>query len=174
MKKGNEDMRIEPIEGAPISLNKLVNSEAIKNSPSDFKMLIDNSGSGFVNDTPHLANITIADREMQADYFLGLGLPMPPYLLKYLKIAYSTDKTEAEILALYEYAKTNKEMKQLIGFIQLFAGCCKHKMSAYIEEPETHLHPKRQASFMSMFHAIKDDYTPKPPLSPIPTFAPKV
>jgi len=163
MKEKKEDMRVEPIEGSPLSLNKICNSKAVQETPTELKVLIENEGYGFVNDTPHLANITVEDREIQAMYFLGLDLPCPPYLLKYLLIAYKGDADEAKILGLYNYAKTNQEMKQLIGFIQLFAGCCKHKMSCYIEHPETHLHPKRERMFMSMFHAIKDDYTPKPP-----------
>lgn len=164
----SEDMRTEPVEGAPISMLKV--SKMIDDQPApkpDLHVLIENEGFGFVNDCPGMIEMNANDREMQAMYYLGLGLPYPPYLKEHLDYMFDCD-TEA----MYKYAATNVEMKQLIGFIQLFGGSLKQATKAganlrmWIVEPETHLHPKRQAKFMTLFNRLKDKYG-MPPTTPI-------
>ncbi len=159
-KKDEDDLRIAPVDGAPFSLDKI----SKKFPTPSFKVLVDSTHSGFVNDTEHLMNITIDERETQAMYFLSLKLPLPPYLKKYLMYLFNTDEKGVE--GMYKYAETNKAFKQAIGFIQLLAPCFKHKMSAYIELPETHFHPQQQARIMSLFEMIKKDYSPPEPPSP--------
>ena len=157
------DMRVEPVDGAPISLLKVSDLLAKdKKAKSNMYLLIDGSSSGFVNDDPNLANITIAERDIQADYFLSLNLPLPPYLKKYLELMYEDDKPDIE--SMYKYAKTNAEMKQLIGLIQLVGGSLniakkqKCGVRLFIEEPETRMHPKRERRIMSLIEQLKKDY----------------
>lgn len=158
MDKKEIDYRTVPEEGAPISLKKVVDNIKI----DELLVLVDNSASGFVNDA-NLVNVTIEEREKQADYFLGLNLPLPPYLKKYLKFVYSIED-DSEMESMYKHANTNVEMKQLIGFIQLIAGSLnlarkmKRGVRIYIEEPETRLHPKRERMIMSLLEEIKKDY----------------
>ena len=65
------------------------------------------------------------------------------------------------------YSEFNLEAAHLIGFILGFAGIMNlmRKMNKtgriYIELPETCLHPKRQARFITMFHNIRNEYGPK-------------
>lgn len=162
-KNSNDDMRVEPIDGAPISLKK-VSSHLDKTGKSkdNIYVLIDGSASGFTNDDPHLANVTIEERDKQADYFLSLELPLPPYLKKYLEMAYEGDGVDLE--GMYKYAKTNAELKQLIGLIQLVGGSLniarkqQKSIKLWIEEPETRMHPKRERRIMSLIYALKKDY----------------
>lgn len=68
------------------------------------------------------------------------------------------------IISLVKYCKTNVEAAQIIGCIQLlvmtFKQCTKDgvPVSIFIEQPETSLHPKREAKWMSMFYDIKKNY----------------
>lgn len=157
--KDSDDLRVEPVDGAPISLKKV--SDYVGPN-KELTVLVDNSSSGFVNDDPTLANVGIQDREDQAMYFLGLNLPMPPYLRKYLEYMYEDDKPDLD--AMYKYAKTNKELKQIIGFIQLVGGSLNmarkqsKNVRIYIEEPETRLHPKRERRVMMLLDMLKKDY----------------
>ena len=160
------DCRVEPVEGAPISLQKVVDSTNSETGVSkELRVIVNNTGLGIVNDTADFMNVTAEDRLQQADYFLSLNLPMPPYLKKYIDLMYKGDPS-AEVL--YKYAKTNDELKQIIGFIQLVGGALnigrKNKacIKLYIVEPETKLHPKRQAVVMSLFETLKKDYGFKP------------
>lgn len=157
------DMRVEPVDGAPISLEKV--SKHISKTgtaKSNMYVLIDNTNTGFVNDDPTLANVTIQEREDQAMYFIGLNLPLPPYLKKYIEHMYKDDKPDVE--AMYKYAKTNPELKQIIGLIQLVGGSLnmakkmKKSVRLYIEEPETRLHPKRERMVISLLEMLKKDY----------------
>lgn len=159
----NEDLRVEPVDGAPISLKKV--SEHLSKtgkSKTNTYVLIDGSSSGFVNDDPFMANITIEERDKQAEYFLDLNLPLPPYLKKYLEYMYEDDKPNIE--SMYKYAKTNAELKQLIGLIQLFGGSlnmakkAKKSVKLYVEEPETRMHPKRERRIMMLLEMLKTDY----------------
>lgn len=69
-------------------------------------------------------------------------------------------------LNLIKNCEHNKESAQVIGLIMLFAGtivaCSKEKksMRMLIEEPETHLHPKRERIIISVLTAIKNEYSP--------------
>ena len=156
----DKDCRVVLMEGAPISLKKV--SENLETKP--YTILVDGSGSGFVNDDPSLLNVTIAEREIQAMYFLNLGLSMPAYLKKYLMMLYKDD--EKRIDELYPFAVTNDEMKQCIGMIQLVAGILSAAKKAnkgvrlYIEKPETHLHPAKQSAMMSVLVALGKEYGP--------------
>lgn len=158
-----DDMRVEPVDGAPISLKKVSNHiSKTGTAKSNMYVLVDNSHSGFVNDDPTLANITIQEREDQAMYFLGLNLPLPPYLKKYIELMYKDDSPDVE--SMYKYAKTNAELKQIIGLIQLVGGSLnmakkqKKHVRLYIEEPETRLHPKRERIVVSLLEMLKKDY----------------
>jgi len=160
-KEDKEDFRIEPIDGAPISLKKVSDHlSKEKKSLINTYVLIDGTGSGFVNDHPMMANITIEERERQADYFLGLNLPMPAYLRPYLELMFPDENIDG----LYKYAKTNGEMRHIIALVQLFGGSLnvakKEKVGVkiYIEEPETRMHPKREAKMMMLIEKIKKDY----------------
>jgi hypothetical protein len=160
-----EDMRVEPVEGAPISLKKVVehiNKTKPADKPDGIYVLVNNLSNGFVNDDANMANITIEEREIQANYFLSLNLPLPPYLEKYLIYMYEDDKPD--IKAMYKYASTNPELKQLIGLIQLFGGSLKmakdmkKSVRLFVEEPESRMHPKRERRIMSLLEKLKTDY----------------
>lgn len=62
------------------------------------------------------------------------------------------------------YAEHNTEALQLIGFVQLVGGTLNmaRKMQSgvrmYLEQPETGLHPKREARLMSLFHKLTEEY----------------
>ena len=162
-KDKEEDYRIEPVEGAPISLDKVSKLiEKTGKAKSNLYVLLDNGGSGFVNDSPDLLNVTIEERENQAMYFLSLNLPLPPYLKKYLEYMYEDDKQDID--AMYKYAKTNAELKQIIGIIQLVGGSLNaakkqnKSVRLYIEEPETRMHPKRERRVISLLEKLKKDY----------------
>ena len=118
----------------------------------------------------------------------GRQVRMPEYLFRYMSMAYqesllfSSKRTYAEYLAenpnhyeseqykrmlnLIKYCDSNKEAAQIIGLIILFAGtlhsCFKEKICVkiLIEEPETHLHPKRERMIMHMLHKIKNEFLP--------------
>jgi len=72
------------------------------------------------------------------------------------------------VLSLIKWCEQNKESAQVIGLIQLIGGSlniarkegCGIKL--YIEHPETSLHPKRQAKFVSMLTKIQEEYGLKP------------
>lgn len=159
-----EDMRVEPVEGAPISLRKV----SRHTESTEIKVLVDGSGSGFVNDDPTLANITIVEREFQATYFLSLGLPLPAYLKKYIEFMFSDDGSPCNAEAMYKYAATNAELKQIIGMCQLVGGALNMARKAdkgirlFIEQPEAYQHPKRQSRMMSLLMMLKEDYGAKP------------
>ena len=82
----------------------------------------------------------------------------------------ATSEDYVKIQNLIAYSDANREASQIIGFIQLFAGSLsiykKESLKTgtqlgqriFIEEPETHLHPKRQARLMSLFNHIRDEY----------------
>lgn len=63
-----------------------------------------------------------------------------------------------------KYCENNTEAKQIIGFVQLFAGClnmCKKEgkpAKLFLHEPDSFLHPKRSAKFMSLIKMIEEDY----------------
>ena len=160
MEKEN-DLRIEPVDGAPISLQKVLDANVITPS-KDLTVLLDQTGCGIVNDTVEYANVTIDAREEQAKYFLSLDIPLPEYLKKYLAYMYEDDEVNLE--GMYKYASTNPELKQLIGFIQLVGGSLNiaRKMNKsvkmFIEEPEARLHPKRERRIVSLLEMLKRDY----------------
>lgn len=160
MGKDSEDMRVEPVDGAPLSLKKIsAHLDKHGKSKNNLYVLIDGTASGFMPD-PMMANITIADREAQADYFLGLNLPMPAYLRPYFELMFPDENVDS----LYKYAKTNGEMRHIIAIVQLFGGSLniarkeKKHVKIYIEEPETRMHPKREARMMMLLEKIKKDY----------------
>jgi len=161
MKEKNEDMRVEPVDGAPISLKKVSDHlSKERKAKSNTYVLIDSTASGFMPDDPMMANITIAERETQADYFLGLNLPMPTYLRPYLELMFPDENVDN----LYKYAKTNGEMRHIIAIVQLFGGSLniakkqKKHVKIYLEEPETRMHPKREARMMMLIEKLKKDY----------------
>ena len=159
------DMRVEPVEGAPISLRKV----GRYTEPTEIKILVDGSASGFVNDDPTLANITVKEREFQADYFISLNLPLPVYLAKYIHFMFDDDGKPCNVEAMYKYASTNPELKQVIGMCQLVGGALNMARKAdkgirlYIEKPEADQHPRRQSRMMSLLMMLKEDYGAKPP-----------
>ena len=65
---------------------------------------------------------------------------------------------------LITYCESNPESQQVIGLIQLIGGTlsavkkAKTGIALYILHPETHLHPKKQARFITMFETIREDY----------------
>ena len=156
------DLRIEPKEGAPISLQKFVEQEGGK--LTNMNILVDGSGTGIVNDTPDFINCTAADREMQAMHFLGLNLPkLPEYMKKYLRMFYE-DKTDEDFENLAKFGKFNDEFKQIIGMIGMLAGIlnmakkAKTGVRVYIQHPETHLHPSRQTVCAKFLIQIQEDF----------------
>lgn len=155
-----EDFRIEPEDGAPISLRKV----SRHTEPTEIKVLVDGTGSGFVNDDSTLANITIKEREFQADYFISLGLPLPAYLKKYIEYMFEDDGKPCNAESMYKYASTNAELKQIIGMVQLVGGGLNiarkqnKSIRMFIEQPEAHQHPKRQAKMMTLLMKLKEDY----------------
>ena len=157
----NDDFRVAPEDGAPISLKKVSNITRGK----DLSVLVDSTCSGFVNDDPSLLSITIADREAQGDYFLGLDTALPPYLKKYLEFMYEGESVNIESMC--KYGKTNAELKQIIGMIQLFGGSLNSAkkrnvhIRIWLEEPEARLHPKREARMMSLIYKLRDEYGKK-------------
>ena len=75
---------------------------------------------------------------------------------------YKDDGVDVE--AVYKYAKTNNEMKQIIGMIQLFGGSLniarkmQKSIKLFVEEPEARLHPKRERTMMLLLETLKKDY----------------
>lgn len=165
------DYRVEPEEGAPISLKKV----SRYTEPTELKVLVDGAGSGFVNDDPTLVNVTVVEREFQAMYFIGLGLPLPAYLKKYIEYMFNDDGKPCNAEAMYKYAASNAELKQIIGMCQLVGGALNMARKAdkgvrlFIELPEAHQHPKRQSRMMSLLMMLKEDYGAKPPTVAPPT-----
>lgn len=154
-----EDFRTEPEDGAPISLKKV--SKILKPS-KEIYVLIDSSSSGFVNDDPSLVEVSIQDREEQAMYFLNLDIATPPYLKKYLEFMYAGEKVDID--SMMKHGKTNPELKQIIGLVQLVGGSLNHARKnkvhfrMHIQEPETRMHPKREAKIVSLIEMLKKDY----------------
>jgi hypothetical protein len=129
-------------------LNVLVGEVPIKNNAKD-----------------ELAEINAIERKRQALYFVKTFPKMyPPYLVKYLKIDYSNQEDEF-IHGIIDNVKSNREAQQVIGLIQLLCGGLRMAkkwnkgIRFYIVEPETHLHPKRQAAIMSVIHSIYEEET---------------
>ena len=62
------------------------------------------------------------------------------------------------------YLEHNKELCQCIGLIQLIMGTLSAAKKAntgvrfFVQEPETHLHPKRQSGFMTILNHIRESY----------------
>jgi hypothetical protein len=77
------------------------------------------------------------------------------------------DEEYQRILALIKHCETNVEAAQIIGFVMLMVGtlnqCRKDGIppKIFIEQPETSLHPKRTAKWMSLFYDFKDKWGPK-------------
>lgn len=159
-------MRVEPVDGAPLSLKKISDKlsaeQPTSKNKSNLYVLVDNTTSGFAHDDPHMANITISEREYQADYFLDLKVPLPAYLRPYLEYMYEDDKPDID--AMYKYAKTNAELKQIIGLVQLLGGSlnmakkARKNIKIFIEEPEARLHPKRERKMMALIEKIRKQY----------------
>lgn len=161
--KNIDDVRVEPVDGAPISLAKALDKMKPQNH---ITVMVNQSGAGIVNDAPGVMNVTIADREMQADYFFGLNVqPMPEYLRKYLEYMYEDDKQDVE--ALYKYGSSNGELKHIIAIIQLVGGGIKQAtrenkgVRFFVEEPETRMHPKRERRVMGLLEMLRKDFGPK-------------
>ena len=155
-------MRTVPEDGAPISLLKFSDSIQGQQAPGDILALIDQTMSGFVNDDPERLDITIEAREQQAQWYLEEGLPLTEDLKRHLTYMY--EDTKPDIEALWKFGKTNAELKQLVGLIQLFGwsmrDAAKHgvRLKFRIEEPETRLDPKRTARVMSLIYKLRDEY----------------
>lgn len=158
-KKTDDDIRTVPEEGAPISLQKFLDKNKIEN----LTVLIDKDAIGIVNDKPGLPTISIQDREEQAMYFLNLNIALPDYLKKYLAYMFNFDEVKdiEKINGMYKFAKTNNEVKQVIGLVQLLMFCLKHGSGAFIEMPETYLHPSRTAKIIELVEMMKKDFLPK-------------
>lgn len=118
-------------------------------------------------------------------HFNGVQIPM--YLYRYLRYMFTNDEnkilSEQEVLDmiqkgeineeddnykylsnLIKYVSTNAEAAQVIGLIQLTAGALSAAskkdvgIRLYFEHPETHLHPRRQARFVTTLMEIQTDY----------------
>lgn len=160
------DLRVDPVPGSPVSLRKFIESGL---PITTFTMIVDGTPerAGVHPDDPDTCNVTILDREQQADYFLALKLPMPEYLKKYLKVLYE-DPEGKTVEAMYGQAHMNKGLKQMIGLIQLIAGGCNMARKAgkgirfFVELPETYMHPAQQRHIPDVMKMIMDDYGPKP------------
>jgi hypothetical protein len=160
-KKIDDDMRVEPVEGAPISLKKVME----KHPPNQLMVMVNGTGVGIVNDDPHTVNVTIADREMQADYFFGLKIEkMPEYLRKYLE--YMFEGEDVNLDAMYKYASTSGELRHIIAIVQLVGGGIKTAtrekkgVRFFLEEPETRLHPKRERRIIGLLEMLRKDFGP--------------
>ena len=158
--KDKIEYRIEPKEGAPISLQKIAENCEIK----PITMLVDGSGAGIVNDTPDFIDCTPKEREEQALHFISLNLPkLPEYMKKYLRIFYEKE-TDEQLEGLLKFGQHNDEFKQILGLIGMLAGIMsmarrfKKGVRVYIKHPETHLHPKRQSAIASFFTQVQEDF----------------
>jgi len=164
---GGDDMRVEPVEGAPISIKKVVNSKMFtERKDTTLTVLVNNTGIGIVNDDEHTANVTIKDREMQAEYFFGLKIEkMPEYLRKYLEYMYEDDKPDLD--SMYKYGSSNGELGHIIAIIQMVGGGLKiavrenKSVRFFLEEPETRLHPKRERRVIGLLEMLRKDFGPK-------------
>lgn len=80
------------------------------------------------------------------------------------KFNIETDESFAKVHNLIKYSASNKGVQQAMGLIQLFAGALAGAKKAnksiriYIEEPETHFHPKQEARIMSVMYKLKDEF----------------
>lgn len=156
----SDDLRIEPVDGAPISLQKVIRQVGGQR----LVVLTNPTGIGIVNDSDAV-DISIEARIEQANHFFGLNAPFPEYLRPYLDYMYKDDDVDVE--ALYKYGSTNGELKHIIAMIQLVSYSLREAKKAnagvrlFIEEPETQLHPKRERRIMGMLKMIQDKYYPE-------------
>lgn len=170
--------------GSPVSLQKFLDTHEVA---KPFSVLIDGTGGGIAKDAAEVIYITPKDCSEQAIYFSKNVFDgrIPDYLYRYLAFMmldreYQTQyelvadmnagkvTTESEdykhIQNLIKYCDSNPEAQQVIGLIQLIAGIfnmakkAKAGIRVYLEHPETALHPKRQARFVSMFMHLKEEY----------------
>ncbi len=163
-KKHDHDLSVRGTNGQVVSLSKLLNQGILDNKgPGNVTVLV-----GEVpiknNARDQVVEISPADRKTQALYFVKkFPKVYPPYLMKYLKQMYKEDDTFVQ--GIIDNAKHNKEAQQLIGLIQLVCGglrmAVKQKKGIrfYLIEPETHLHPKRQAAAMYVLDKMYKDET---------------
>lgn len=187
-KSEKQDLSIDG-PGSPISIKKFNNSKEIKyRDDKDLLILIDD-GNGIAHDDPEFNYITPEECSKQAIFFLKNSFNpdgLPAYLYRYLSYMYQKDKQFAtnqeyadtmingsldkesndykEIINKVKYLENNRESQQIIGFIQLFAGCLNQakksdkQIKLFIQEPETNLHPKRCAMLMSLIKMIQEEY----------------
>lgn len=122
------------------------------------------------------------------------GKSLPVYLFRYLRYmflekddnkypsdesvvkAYRSGKLTLDspdykmVVNLVKFSDNNVEAAHIIGLIQLVAGSFnlsskeKRSFRLFIQHPETGLHPKRVARFMSMYHMIVREYCTDSPL----------
>lgn len=89
-----------------------------------------------------------------------------PLLPKYIKMFTGYADWDQKITTQVTFSKQDK---QLIGLIELLAGTWtymkRHRLGGliFIEEPETHVHPKQQRELWSVILAIYKDCAPQPP-----------
>jgi len=115
------------------------------------------------------------------------GVNVPAYLYRYITYMmmegekeYMNDQELAEdfkngtitaesdsykqVVNLIKYCKDNPEMQQVMGLIQLIGGSLNIARKAdagirlYLDRPETSMHPKRQARFMSCLMKLQKEY----------------
>lgn len=162
---------------SPISLDKVSKLLSKDVSKGCIKVLLEQDGSGFENDCPDMASITIKDRADQAEYLAGWiakGGKIPDYLYKYLAYFFEyiqskdlddenlkiESKWIEEFNTKIKYWKSNAEVAQLTGLIILFYEALNFEKEfgklpkLWIEHPETSLHPKRERCVMLVLNHI--------------------
>jgi len=182
----SDDLKVNPDSPtSPISLDKFLKLTATERK--ELTVLIDGTGFGIKKDSLEPLYITPDECRTQALYYLNNKFKdgkAPLYLIRYLDFMFfdapfisedevntnpnSYIETGKKIVDFLENAKDNDEALQVIGLVQLIAGSLNMARKAgagillYIDKPETHLHPKRQSRFMTMFQHIRKEYGYEP------------
>ena len=160
-KEHKHDLSVRGLPGT-VSLKKLLKDPGFKRAPGPFTVLVGELAIRN-NAKDAVQEISPQDRAKQALYFIKTFPKLhPPYLTKWLQEAYDTKNIDF-IHGIIDNAKSNREAQQLIGLIQLVLGALRlskrHNAGCrlYLIEPETHLHPKRQARIMYVLNNIYDE-----------------
>ena len=168
MSKAKDESTILTDDKRAISLDKVTKQFS---ATKPWNILVNGTEMGIRNDA-NIIEINPTETIVQAEYFLKNIWPdikkqhnrLPRYLSKYLHIIYRDVTDEKDMMDRLDYADDSRELKHVIGLIQLFTGTLsmakkeKKGCRIYIVEPETHCHPKVQSALMSMLNQISDDY----------------
>lgn len=173
-------------EGSPISLKKFIQGHQFDGK--NFTVLLDQTSSGFMNDDPGTVTIDEETISMTAIQYLQTfdNKRISFFLVRHLHYMqfgdleiYKKDVTQCsdyfskdpkgkeeyeKLLNMITYMKHNKESRHLVGLITCLSGVLNlarkegKPIKVYLEHPESHLHPQKEARLMSMLYKLYEEY----------------